>query len=71
MLRAYFVFYRLAKWLFEGQEPGEQYLESILQMFMKMVVPQVYIQKLASLHRLSHSYTTHLHESGTDIRFIL
>ena len=70
MLRAYFVAFRPATWLFEGQVAGEQYSERSLQMVMKMAVKKAKIHKPATLHWLRHSYATHLHESGTDIRFI-
>ncbi len=70
MLRAYFVVYRPVKWLFEGQEPGEQYAARSLQQVLKLAIEKANMQKPVTLHWLRHSYATHLHESGTDIRFI-
>jgi len=69
-LREYYISYKPKKWLFEGNTPGEQYSERSLQLVFKQACEKAKIQKTATLHWLRHSYATHLHESGTDIRFI-
>ncbi len=62
--------YNPKNWLFEGQNPGEQYSERSLQEVMKQAVERAGLNPKATLHWLRHSYATHLHEGGTDIRYI-
>jgi integrase/recombinase XerD len=69
-LRDYYISYKPAKFLFEGNTPGEQYSELCLQLVFNQACLKAKIKKKATLHWLRHSYATHLHESGTDIRFI-
>ena len=70
MLREYYKTYRPKIWLFEGQYPGHCYDERSLQQVFKQALSKAGIQKPATLHWLRHSYATHLHEAGTDIRVI-
>ena len=70
MLRAYFLQYRPTKWLFEGQNPGEQYSGRSLAQVLDQAVARAKINKPVTLHWLRHSYATHLLESGVYIRYI-
>lgn len=70
LLRDYYRQYRPKVWLFEGEKPGMQYDERSLQQVLKKAIFLAKIKKPVTLHWLRHSYATHLHESGVDIRYI-
>jgi site-specific recombinase XerC len=54
----------------EGQNKGEAYSTESLQNALKQATAKADINKRVTLHRLRHSYATHLLESATDPRFI-
>jgi integrase/recombinase XerD len=58
-----------AKYLFEGQTGGRYSVESVYNVF-KQALHKACIKKDVGVHSLRHSYATHLHESGLDIRYI-
>jgi integrase/recombinase XerD len=57
------------KYLFEGQSGGRYSAESVYRVF-KQALKEAGIKKDVGVHSLRHSYATHLHESGLDIRYI-
>ncbi|MGC1390553.1 MAG: tyrosine-type recombinase/integrase [Bacteroidales bacterium] len=57
------------KYLFEGQHGGRYSVESVYRVF-KQALQAAGIKKDVGVHSLRHSYATHLHESGLDIRYI-
>ncbi len=56
-------------WLFEGQRGGRYSSESVYRVF-KQALKNAGIKKEVGVHCLRHSYATHLHENGLDIRYI-
>jgi integrase/recombinase XerD len=61
--------YRPVFWLFEGQTGGRYSSESVYRVF-KQALRNAGIRKDVGVHSLRHSYATHLHENGVDIRYI-
>ena len=57
------------KYLFEGQNGGKYSVESVYRVF-KEALHKAGIKKDVGVHSLRHSYATHLHETGLDIRYI-
>jgi integrase/recombinase XerD len=56
-------------YLFEGQSGGRYSVESVYRVF-KRSLRRAGIDKEVGVHSLRHSYATHLHESGLDIKYI-
>jgi integrase/recombinase XerD len=56
-------------YLFEGQSGGKYSSESVYRVF-KTALHNAGIKKDVGVHSLRHSYATHLHENGLDIRYI-
>jgi integrase/recombinase XerD len=61
--------YSPVKYLFEGQAGGRYSAESVYRVF-KTALHNAGIKKDVGVHSLRHSYATHLHETGLDIRYI-
>jgi integrase/recombinase XerD len=61
--------YRPSLYLFEGQSGGRYSSESVYRVF-KEALKRAGIRKEVGVHSLRHSYATHLHENGLDIRYI-
>jgi integrase/recombinase XerD len=61
--------YRPSLYLFEGQTGGRYSSESVYRVF-KEALKRAGIRKEVGVHSLRHSYATHLHENGLDIRYI-
>lgn len=61
--------YRPRVYLFEGQAGGRYSSESVYRVF-KEALRRAGINKETGVHSLRHSYATHLHENGLDIRYI-
>ena len=61
--------YKPREYLFEGQAGGRYSSESVYRVFKDAMV-KAGIKKDVGVHSLRHSYATHLHENGLDIRYI-
>jgi len=68
-IRSYMKSYKPSEYLFEGQGGGKYSVESVYNIFKKSL-RSAGIKKEVGIHSLRHSYATHLHEGGLDIRFI-
>jgi integrase/recombinase XerD len=65
----YLASYMPRVYLFEGQLGGRYSSESVYRVF-KDALLRAGIKKEVGVHSLRHSYATHLHENGLDIRYI-
>ena len=70
LLRSYYTLYKPVDWLFEGQYKGEPYSTRSLQSIFQRAKLSARIIQDVTFHSLRHSYATHLHEAGTDIKLI-
>ena len=70
VLREYVKLYKPTKYLFAGQHEGEPYSSRSAQAIFNKVFKSMNLPPNISFHSLRHSYATHLHESGTDIKYI-
>jgi len=70
LLRDYYTRYKPAIYLFEGEKAGNPYSMRSIQLVIKQAAKKAGIEKPLTMHWLRHSFATHLHESGTDIRYI-
>ncbi len=68
-LRDYYRAYKPKDWLFEGQSYDCCSTRSGQKIF-QVAKEKTGILKEVSFHALRHSFATHLHEAGTDVRII-
>ena len=69
LLQKYYKQYKPKSYLFEGQNGGKYSSTSINNIF-KRAKTRAGIKLKGGVHLLRHSFATHLHESGCDIRLI-
>jgi integrase/recombinase XerD len=69
-LRAYFREYQPVEWLFPGMIPGKHISVSAVQRAFQRAREKANLSPKATMHSLRHSFATHLHEAGVDIRYI-
>ncbi|MFZ1380237.1 MAG: tyrosine-type recombinase/integrase [Saprospiraceae bacterium] len=70
LLRKYYDHYHPKEWLFEGQYKDSPYSTRSLQQIFQRAKNGSKILQDVTFHSLRHSYATHLHEMGTDIKLI-
>ena len=70
LLRKYYQVYKPQEWLFEGQYGDCPYSTRSLQQIFHRAKDAAKITQDVTFHSLRHSYATHLHEAGTDIKLI-
>jgi site-specific recombinase XerD len=71
ILRAYWKQARpTGGWLFPGRKQGTHLHPTAVQWALKEAVKAVKLKKRVTAHTLRHSFATHLHELGSDVRFI-
>jgi integrase/recombinase XerD len=70
LLRTYFKQFQPKQWLFEGQQPGEQYTVRSIQQLFYQGCRRIGLRKKVRPHGLRHSRATHLKEAGIDIKDI-
>ena len=69
-LREYYREQQPKDWLFPGILPGQPMSLSAVERSFQRVRDRIGINPKARIHSLRHSFATHLHEAGTDIRYI-
>jgi len=69
LLREYYKLYKPKNYLFEGQKGGK-YSGTSINLIFKRARRNAGIKVDGGVHILRHSFATHLHESGYDIRII-
>lgn len=70
VLREYCRAFKPKDWLFPGDDPTDHLSERAAQHVFEDAKVRAGIKKKATFHTLRHSYATHLHEDGVDIRYI-
>jgi site-specific recombinase XerD len=70
VLREYYKAFKPKHWLFPGDDATDHLSERAAQHVFEDAKTRAGIKKKATFHTLRHSYATHLHEEGVDIRYI-
>ncbi len=71
LLQNYLGAYRPEKWLFEGQEKGQQLSPSSVQKAFKRTIKYLNIQKDVTVRNLKYSYVKHMEMYGVPLAAIL
>ena len=66
----YIKFHKPEKWLFPGKNKDPHLTVRSVQKIFDAAVRNARITKDVSVHTLRHSFSTHLLESGVDLRYI-
>ena len=69
ILREYYIKYKPDLYLLQGKNK-QQYTSKSVESVLEKAVKKAGIKRSVTLHTFRHSYATHLHENGTDIRVI-
>ena len=69
LLRAYYLKYRPAYWLFEGQSGG-QYSASSIRSIFRSAVKKANANPWATVHTLRHSFATHCIQNNVNMRHL-
>ena len=70
LMRAYYIRYRPLIYLFENATSGEPISIRTIQEVFKAAKTKAGLLKKAGMHSLRHSFATHLHEQGIDIKYL-
>jgi integrase/recombinase XerD len=69
-IRDYYKEYKPKCYLFENENTGDPISIRTIQEVFKAAKKKAGLNKKAGMHSLRHSFATHLHESGIDIKYI-
>ena len=69
-IKNYYKKFKPKIYLFENEETGEPISLRTIQKVFEYAKQRAGLHKKAGIHSLRHSYATHLHEHGVDIKFL-